>query len=79
MKDLDLKVINDFIFPDRAIKAEVLRILKLKNTREYANEPKNFRQFDGFLLSFYLQNIFEYNKNDKLSQKGSFFHVSKIY
>jgi len=78
MKDSDLRIINDYIFPDKTIKAEVFRILNLKKMREYAEEPNNFTQFDIFLLDFYLKNAQELNKYDKMSYKGSFFRVKKF-
>jgi len=76
MKDLDLKIINDFIFPDETIKKEIFHIFNIKKMTEYVNEANNFSGLDDYLLQFYFNNISAYNKNDKKSQTGSFFHVN---
>lgn len=76
MSDLQLKIISEFIFPDNVIKNELLRALSYRNIKDFVSDgKKNLTEFDLFLIQFYAKNISEYNKNDRKSIRGAFFHV----
>jgi len=79
MKNLDLKIINDFLFPDETINSEIISCLNTKKISDYSNELKNFNEYDLFLLDFYSTNISKYSSNDKKLKSGSFFHVINNY
>jgi hypothetical protein len=75
MKEFDLKIINNIIFPDIYIKKEILNNLRIKKLSEFANNKNNFSETDLFLLRYYEKTISEYTKKDRNSIKGSYFLV----
>ena len=75
MKDLDYKITNEIIFPDKTINKEYFRILNIKKMKDYIDNPSNINEYENFLKDFYKKNISEYTKNDRNSIPGSFFYV----
>ena len=75
MKEFDLKIINNIIFPDISIKQNFLNNLGINKLSDFSKNKNNFTESDIFLLRYYEKTINDYTKIDRNSLKGSYFLV----